>query len=87
MQNHWQGYITALSATPIPSSSHPAVGTFKPSDDPTGFLNLNPKNSEVQARYDAMNPSWEGVTASNAAVKSGVFTTEFAQLKPQSTFK
>jgi hypothetical protein len=78
MQNHWQGYITALSATPIPSSSHPAVGTFKPSDD-TGFLNLNPKNSEVQARYDAMSPSWEGVTAS---VKSGVFNTEFAQLKP-----
>ena len=78
MQNHWQGYITALSATPIPSSSHPAVGTFKPSDD-TGFLNLNPKNSEVQARYDAMSPSWGGVTAS---VKSGVFNTEFAQLKP-----
>jgi hypothetical protein len=81
MQNHWQGYITALSATPIPSSSHPAVATFKPSDD-TGFLNLNPKNSEVQARYDAMSASWEGVNASNAAAKSGVFKTEFAQLKP-----
>jgi len=80
MQNHWQGYITALAATPIPSSSNPPVATFKPSDS-TGFLDLNPKQPEIQARYDAMNGSWEGVRASEAAVKAGVFKTEFAQMK------
>lgn len=82
MQNHWQGYITALGGgNQIPSSSNPPVATFKTSDDSTGFLNLNPKNPEVQARYDAMNGSWEGIKSSEAAVKAGVFKTEFAQLK------
>lgn len=85
MQNHWQGYITALGgANQIPSSSNPPVATFKTSDNSTGnagFLDLNPKKPEIQARYDAMNGSWEGIRASEAAVKSGVFKTEFAQLK------
>jgi hypothetical protein len=86
MQKHWQGYITALGSTPIPSSSNPPVGTFGAVSGETGFLDLNPKKPEIQARYDAMSGSWEGVHASEAAAKSGIFKTEHAQLH-QRTFQ
>lgn len=34
----------------------------------TGFQDLKPANPVVQARYDAMSPVWEGVTASNSYI-------------------
>jgi hypothetical protein len=84
MESHWAGYQKAIAATPIPTTSHPPVATYKTTDDSkgnTGFLDLNPKKPELQARYDAMSGSWEGVKASDAALKNGMFTTEFAPLK------
>jgi hypothetical protein len=83
VKDHWKGFITALGSNPIPSSSHPEVGTFRSTGTggDTGFLDLNPKKPEIQARYDAMNGSWEGIKASEAAVKAGIFKTDFAQLK------
>jgi hypothetical protein len=84
MEQHWAGYLKAVGGTPVPATSHPPVATYKTTDDSkgtTGFLDLNPKKPEVQARYDAMSGSWEGVKASDAALKNGVFATEFASLK------
>jgi hypothetical protein len=84
MKSHWDGYLKAIGSTVIPSTSHPPVATYKTTDDTkgmTGFLDLNPKNSELQARYDAMSGSWAGVKASDAAIKNGVFSTDFAPLK------
>lgn len=84
MQSHWAGYQKAVGGTPIPSSSHPPVATYKTSDDSkgsSGFLDLNPKKPEIQARYDAMSATWEGVKAADAAISKGVFNTDFALLK------
>jgi hypothetical protein len=43
-----------------------------------GFLDLTvpPKKEVIQAKYDAMQGSWEGVKASDAAISQGVFKTE-----------
>jgi hypothetical protein len=84
MQSHWSGYLKAIGSTAIPTTSHPPVATYKTTDDSkgmTGFLDLNPKKPELQARYDAMSGSWAGVKASEAAERKGVFNTEFAHLK------
>jgi len=84
MQSHWAGYLKAVGATVVPTTSHPPVATYKTTDDlkgMTGFLDLNPKKPEVQARYDAMSGSWQGVKAADAAIKNGMFSTDFAQLK------
>ena len=84
MQSHWSGYLKAVGATVVPATSNPPVATYKTSDDSkgmTGFLDLNPKKPEIQARYDAMSGSWAGVKASDAALKNGLFTTDFAPLK------
>jgi len=40
---------------------------------PTGFLEFKPRDSATQARFDAMSDHWEGVNASEAAVKQGKF--------------
>jgi hypothetical protein len=84
MQSHWAGYLKAVGATVVPTTSNPPVATYKATDDSkgmTGFLDLNPKNPEVQARYDAMSGSWAGIKASDAAVSKGIFNTDFAPLK------
>jgi hypothetical protein len=84
MQSHWAGYQKAIDQSNIPATSNVGVAIFKTTDDTkgkTGFIDLTPKKPELQARYDAMSGSWEGVKASEGAIKSGVFTTEFAPLK------
>ena len=77
MQTHWQGYLNALGKTPIPQTSTPAL--YQTSSSETGvagFLDLTPKNPEIQARYDAMSGSWAGVDATNSAISKGVFSTD-----------
>ena len=72
MQNHWDGYLKALRGSTIPApyaTSDSKLGV-------SGFMDLTPKNPEVQAKYDAMAGSWEGVSASDAAIAKGVFKTE-----------
>jgi len=81
MEDHWAGYLKAVGGTPVPATSNQPVAAYLTSSDTknmTGFLDLNPKKPEVQARYDAMSGSWEGVKASD---RNDVFKTEFAQLK------
>jgi hypothetical protein len=43
-----------------------------------GFLDLTvtPQQTHIQAKYDAMQVSWEGVQASEGAISKGVFKTE-----------
>jgi hypothetical protein len=84
MKSHWAGDLKAVGATVVPTTSNPPVATYKTTDDSkgmTGFLDLNPKKPEVQARYDAMSGSWAGIKASDAAVSKGIFNTDFAPLK------
>ena len=57
---------------------------------PTGFLEFKPRDSATQARFDAMSDQWEGVHASDAAVKQGLYIEDSAEparireKKPQS---
>ena len=45
---------------------------------PTGFVELKPRDPETQARFDAMSDQWEGVYASDAAVKQGLYVEDSA---------
>lgn len=79
MQKHWEGYVNALSANSIPATSNTPVASYKTSSSDlgtSGFLDMVPKNAEMQARYDAMSGSWAGVDASNKAISKGVFSTD-----------
>uniref|UniRef100_A0A6C0CFL0 Uncharacterized protein n=1 Tax=viral metagenome TaxID=1070528 RepID=A0A6C0CFL0_9ZZZZ len=77
MDKHWSGYLNAVGGTPVPQSSMPApYPTSDSSKGKTGFLDLAVKKPEIQARYDAMSGSWQGITASEGAISSGVFKTE-----------
>jgi hypothetical protein len=76
MQKHWEGYLNALGKTPVPQSSVPAYQTSSSDLGVSGFLDMTPKNPEMQARYDAMSGSWAGVDASNKAISKGVFSTD-----------
>lgn len=77
MDKHWSGYLNAVGGTPVPSSSMPAPYlTSDPTPGTSGFKDLQVKQPEIQARYDAMSGNWAGVKASEAAISSGVFKTE-----------
>ena len=80
-EQHWETYLKALGSAKIPSSSidAPPVAPYLTSSsgtEPTGFQYLKPAQPEVQSKYDAMQGSWEGVSASDAALAKGVFSTD-----------
>jgi len=89
MQKHWEGYVNALSATPIPATSNTPVAQYKTSSSDlgvSGFLDMVPKNAEMQARYDAMSGSWAGVDASNKALSNGMFSTDAMPIQQNHPF-
>jgi len=45
----------------------------------TGFLEFKPRDMNTQAKYDAMSPSWQGVTSSTAAVARGDYSLDSAE--------
>jgi hypothetical protein len=84
MQQHWEGYMNAIGQSKVPQTSMPQVAPFENTSSETrktGFMDLlvNPVQQKIQARYDAMSGSWEGVDASEANVS--LFKTEHAPLK------
>jgi hypothetical protein len=76
METNWGGYVTALGANTHPVPSVALYPTTDSSKCRTGFQDLTPANPGIQARYDAMQPTWEGVTPTNRAVIQGLFSTE-----------
>jgi hypothetical protein len=75
MQTSWDGYITALGKLKIPASNIDNGTPFPTSGGPpSGFKEFHPK-SDIQKKYDAMNPEWEGIKASNAHVSD--FKTDY----------
>jgi hypothetical protein len=77
MDKHWSGYLNAVSGTPIPKTSMPApYPATDTSRGTSGFMDLLVTKPEVQKRYDAMESTWEGVSASDAAISSGLFKGE-----------
>jgi hypothetical protein len=84
----WQGYITALNQQSHPTSSMPQVAPYETTSSEygkTGFMDLLVKNPQIQARYDAMQGTWEGPEASEKAVSKGLFKTEAMPLEQKQT--
>lgn len=83
MKAHWDGYLKALDKSPQPTSTNSApLETSSSAIGVSGFLDLKPKQPEIQARYDAMSGSWEGISASEQnALKVKADTTEFMNWK------
>ena len=77
MEQNWQGFITALGKQKIPSSSIDLGVTSKFLVPETGFQPITVVNPNAQKKYDAMSGSWEGISASESAVSSGVYKTSF----------
>jgi|UniRef100_A0A6C0CUI9 hypothetical protein len=79
MDKSWQAYITALGAQKPPASSIDTGIPFSNTEGgpATGFVELKPKNLDIQKRYDAMSGSWEGVSASESAANT-VFKHDYA---------
>jgi len=80
MQNSWQSYITALGKQKPPASSIDGGMPFSNTEGgpPTGFVEWKPKTT--LKNYDAMSGSWEGVTASEAAINN-MFKVEYAPVQ------
>ena len=79
MQQHWTGYLSALGAQKPPQTSMPDVAPYETSSSQTGvtgFMDLFPKQPQIQARYDAMQGTWQGVSATDKALSKGLFKTE-----------
>jgi len=75
MEKHWSGYITALNKQSIPKSSD-AYQTSDSNIGVSGFLDLTPKQPQIQARYDAMSGEWAGIAPTNKAISQGLFSTD-----------
>ena len=88
MQNHWQAYTKAVADITIPMNTMPQEGPFETSSSEkgkVGFMDLIAKQPKIQARYDAMQPTWEGITPSEAAISQGLFRTESMPLQQKQT--
>jgi hypothetical protein len=75
---HFQQYQEALGCRPIRPSPYVKSNAGQNTIH-TGFLEFKPRDEATQARFDAMSDQWEGVNASEEAVKQGVFVEDSAQ--------
>jgi hypothetical protein len=79
MQQHWSGYLNAVAGQKTPQTSMPTTAPYDTSSSErgvSGFMDLLVKNPKIQARYDAMQGTWEGPQAADKAISDGVFKTE-----------
>jgi len=79
MNSHWEGYMKALGAQKTPETTMPTVAPYETTSSKTGvtgFMDLTPKQPQIQAQYDAMQGTWGGPQAADKAVSKGLFRTE-----------
>lgn len=70
----YKGYTDSLATAA--TTEHYTPGTT--STTPTGFLEFRPRDSVGQAKYDAMQSTWEGVESSERAVARGDYSLDAA---------
>jgi hypothetical protein len=70
MDKEWTGYQSANNDFALPKSTSAIYPTSSSEKGIVGFQDLTPYAPDVQARYDAMSGSWEGVNASKAYAKN-----------------
>lgn len=78
----WNGYVQATAGHAIPAQSG-SVAKYAATSDAkgkVGFLDLTPQRPDLQARYDAMSGTWEGVTPTNKAIIDGLFRSGPAEI-------
>jgi hypothetical protein len=55
----------------------------------TGFKEFSPRDPETQAKYDAMQSTWQGVESSDKAIAAGLYKLDYASddrsLQPKKT--
>lgn len=80
MEQQWLQYNSALGDHTLPKSTKVVVPYETSSSEPglTGFQDLKPANPEIQARYDAMSPNWNGITGADPAVYRSIATSQSA---------
>jgi len=44
----------------------------------TGFKEFSPRDPETQAKYDAMQATWQGVESSDKAIAAGLYKLDYA---------
>jgi hypothetical protein len=82
MQKSWNDFIIGLDKLKHPASNID-TGPFPTSGGPaSGFVEFHPKY-DIQKKYDAMNPEWEGIQASNAGVDK--FKPDFMPIQTNNT--
>jgi hypothetical protein len=75
--SQFQEYQDALGCRPVRPAPYVESVAGK-NTTPTGFLEFKPRDKETQARFDATSDQWEGVNASENAVKQGLFIEDSA---------
>jgi hypothetical protein len=64
-----------------------ALATHTPA---TGFKQFAARDPETQAKYDAMQSSWQGVESSDKAIAAGLYKLDYASddrsVRPKETF-
>lgn len=79
MEQHWAGYLKALGEAKVPQTTMPSVAPYETSSNQVGiagFMDLSPSQPQIQAKYDAMQGTWEGPAAADNALSKGLFKTE-----------
>ena len=79
MQQHWSGYLNAVSGQKVPKTTMPTAAPYDTSSEEkgvTGFMDLSAKQPKIQAQYDAMQGTWEGPEAADKSLQKGLFKTE-----------
>jgi hypothetical protein len=79
MQQHWSGYLNAVAGHKTPNTTMPMTAPYDTSSSEkgvSGFMDLLVKQPKIQAKYDAMQGTWEGPQAAESAALTGVFKTE-----------
>lgn len=88
MQEHWEGYMKALGQQKLPAGTMPETAPYETSSSEpgkVGFMDLLVKRPEIQARYDAMQGTWEGPAAADAAISQGLFKGESMPVEQKQT--
>ena len=79
MESSWTGYTKAVGEHDHPICATPPIAKYPATSGDkwwTGFQALIPANPDIQAKYDAMSATWEGVAPTNASVINGLFSSE-----------
>jgi hypothetical protein len=86
MDAQWVKYKESVSGFDLPASTTKPVVPYQTSSSEigvSGFQDLKPANPEIQARYDAMSPNWNGITGADPSVYRSIATSESASVNLQ----